>query len=230
MNDAVGSPRIAERTRVNSASNRRSKGIAMRALAAAVAALFLVLLVASSGFASSGHPVAAGRVTVAAVDPSLVVGRGAQLGITEQEAENADTNGTVLAYDPSAYTLAGEASGRQAVVLHGGQYVAFTLTQPANAVTIRYAIPDAANGGGIDAPLTVGVDQNGGGRGDTHPQTITLTSKYSYLYNLYPFTNDPNAGLLYPDWWVTECQCVPGTTTPSWRQKPFRPMHFYDEQ
>jgi alpha-1,3-glucanase-like protein len=169
-------------------------------------------------------------VTIAGVDPSLVAGRGAQLGIVEQQAEDAATNGTVLPFDTSAYTLSGEASGRRAVSLTPGQNVAFTLTAPANAVTIRYALPDAPGGGGIDAPLVVGVDHNGDGLGNTHPQTITLTSKYSYLYNLYPFTNDPAAGLLHPDWWVTECGCVPNTSFPSWYTTPFRPMHFYDEQ
>ena len=168
------------------------------------------------------------RVTVAAIDPSLVAGRGAQLGIAEQEAENATTNGTILPYDTTAYTLSSEASGRQAVKLMPGQSVAFTLTQRANAMTIRYAIPDAPNGGGIDAPLTVSVDHNG--RENTHPKTVTLTSKYSWLYNQYPFTNDPNADLLHPDWWITECSCVPASTTPPPTiTKPFRPMHFYDD-
>jgi hypothetical protein len=167
-------------------------------------------------------------VTIAAVDPSLVAGRGSQLGIVEQEAENATTNGTILPYDTTAYTLSSEASGRQAVQLAPGQSVAFSLTQRANAVTIRYAIPDAPAGGGIDAPLTVSVAHNNSK--NTHPQTITLTSKYSWLYNQYPFTNDPNADLLHPDWWITECSCVPASTTPQPTiTKPFRPMHFYDD-
>ncbi|HEX4679253.1 MAG TPA: glycosyl hydrolase family 28-related protein [Gaiellaceae bacterium] len=171
------------------------------------------------------------RVTVAALDPALTAGRGIDLGIVEQEAENADTNGTILPFKTDAYTLSGEASGRQAVQLAPGQYVAFTLTQPADAVTIRYAIPDAPSGGGIDAPLTVGVDRNADGLGNTHPQRVTLTSKYSDLYNQYPFSNDPNAGLLHPDWWITECSCVPAFTTPApVITTPFRPMHFYDEQ
>ena len=60
---------------------------------------------------------------------------------------------------------------------------------------------------------------------------MTLTSQYSWLYNQYPFSNDPNAGLLHPDWWITECGCVPAATTPTPTiTKPFRPMHFYDEQ
>jgi hypothetical protein len=201
----------------------------LRARAAVVLAAAAVLSIVASGVANAAEAQAAAGVTVAAVDPSLVAGRGAQLGIVEQEAENATTNGTILPFDSAAYTLSGEASGRQAVKLAPGQFVAFTLTQRANAITIRYAIPDAPTGGGIDAPLMVGVNHIG--QGNTHEQRITLTSKYSYLYNQYPFTKDPNAGLMHPDWWITECGCVPAFTTPAPTiTKPFRPMHFYDEQ
>jgi len=179
----------------------------------------------ATAYASTG---ATSPVTVAAIDPSLVAGRGAQLGIVEQEAENATTNGTILPYDTSAYTLSSEASGRQAVQLAPGQSVSFTLTQPANAVTIRYALPDAPTGGGINAPLTVNVGHNG--HDIAFPQTVTLTSKYSWLYNQYPFTNDPNAGLLFPDQYITECSCVPDQTTPApIITTPFRPFHFYDD-
>src|SRR3954452_25292556 len=95
-------------------------------------------------------------------------------------------------------------------------------------MTVRYSIPDAPGGGGIDAPLTVRLDQRGGGSAS---QTVTLTSRYSHLYNLYPFSNDPNADILHPDWWVTECACVPNATMPPpVFPKPFRPMHLYDEQ
>jgi Pectate lyase superfamily protein len=60
---------------------------------------------------------------------------------------------------------------------------------------------------------------------------MTLTSQYAWLYNQYPFTNDPDAGLLHPDWWITECSCVPADTTPAPTiTKPFRLNHFYDEQ
>src|SRR6202165_1698975 len=209
-----------------SGSRRRTR---LRAAAALWLAPAVVAAAMASGVASAGAAQASPRATVAAIDPLLVKDRGAQLGIVEQEAENARTNGTILPYDTTAYTLSGEASGRQAVQLAPGQFVAFTLTHRANAMTIRYAIPDAPNGGGIDAPLGVSIDHNG--HGNTHPQTITLTSKYSYLYNQYPFTNDPNAGLLHPDWWITECSCVPAFTTPAPTiRKPFRPMHFYDEQ
>ncbi|NUT42541.1 MAG: mycodextranase [Thermoactinospora sp.] len=163
-------------------------------------------------------------VTRAALDPAIVAGRGARVGFAEQEAENAATDGTVIGPDRAAYTLPAEASGRRAVRLTPGQHVEFTLPAAANAITVRYSIPDAPGGGGITAPLDVAV--NGKRRA-----TMTLTSQYAWLYNQYPFTNDPDADLLHPDWWITECSCVPNATTPAPAiTKPFRPSHFYDEQ
>ena len=189
--------------------------------------LALAVVVGTGGAASAhGRPPAPTPtpVTRAALDPALVAGRGATVDFVEQEAEKAATNGTVIGPDRTAYTLPAEASGRSAVKLAPGQYVEFTLPKAANAITVRYSIPDAATGGGITAPLDVTV--NGGGK-----RTMTLTSQYSWLYNQYPFSNDPNAGLLHPDWWITECGCVPAATTPTPTiTTPFRPMHFYDEQ
>jgi hypothetical protein len=186
------------------------------------AAAFTVLAVALG--VASAQARAATPVTRAALDPALVSGRGADVAFLEQEAESATTDGAVIGPDRTPYTLAAEASGRKAVRLSPGQHVEFTLPRAANAITVRYSIPDAPGGGGITAPLDVTV---GGG----HRRRMTLTSQYAWLYNLYPFTNDPNADVLHPDWWITECQCVPGSTSPPYQvTKPFRPNHFYDEQ
>ncbi|HXR70425.1 glycosyl hydrolase family 28-related protein, partial [Actinocrinis sp.] len=204
-------------------SHRPGRPRRTAALAAATAAT------AGLGIVFGGPALAAGgsaptAVTRAAIDPALVAGRGANLGVVEQEAENAATNGTVIGPSTTAYTLPAEASGRSAVNLTPGQYVEFTLPSAANAITVRYSIPDAATGGGITAPLAVTVN------GHEH-RTMTLTSQYAWLYNEYPFSNDPNAGPLHPDWWTTECSCVPDQTTPTpVFPTPFRPNHFYDEQ
>ncbi|MCU7723101.1 right-handed parallel beta-helix repeat-containing protein [Actinoplanes sp. KI2] len=193
------------------------------AITAAVAA-GVALAVGATGTASAKAPASnlpAG--TRAALDPALVAGRGATVGFTEQEAESAPTSGTVIGPGRSAYTLPAEASGRSAVQLAPGQWVEFTLPKATNAITVRYSIPDAPTGGGRTAPLAVKVGKDA--------RTMTLTSQYSWLYNQYPFSNDPNAGLLHPDWWITECGCVPSATTPApVITTPFRPNHFYDEQ
>jgi hypothetical protein len=204
-----------------------------QAVAAGAAIASALALVAVGGGAAQAHGKPSGptttptKVTTAAIDPSLTAGRGADLGITELEAENGTTDGTVLAPSRDAYTLAAEASGRSAVSLKAGQYVQLTLPKATNALTVRYSIPDAPDGGGITAPLTITA-----GSGITAlTKSVTLTSQYAWLYNQYPFSNDPNAGILYPDQWITECGCVPDQTTPTPTvTTPWRPNHFYDEQ
>ncbi|MGJ7418125.1 glycosyl hydrolase family 28-related protein [Streptomyces cinereoruber] len=210
-----------------SRSGRGARGGRRAALAIAALALSTSVLldgVAAAGTGDRGPAARGPVVTRAALAPELVAGRGATVAFDEQEAENAATTGTVIGPDRTPYTLPSEASGRSAVRLTAGQHVEFVLPRAANALTVRYSIPDAPGGGGITAPLDVAV----GGR---HRTTMTLTSQYSWLYNQYPFTNDPRADLLHPDWWITECACVPAATTPAPEiAKPFRPTHFYDEQ
>ncbi len=89
------------------------------------------------------------------------------------------TNGKVLG--PGLYfgQLALEAEGRKAVILAGqGQYVSFTLTAPANAVTIHYAIPDAPQGNGLTEPLSLYVNGQ-------MTASLSLTSVYSWVYGPY---------------------------------------------
>lgn len=187
-------------------------------------AVCAAVVIGSGVVSATSHAAPAPVVTRAALDPALVAGRGADVAFLEQEAENAPTTGTVIGPDRTAYTLPSEASGRKAVRLAPGEHVEFTLPKAANAITVRYSIPDAPTGGGITAPLDVTVNGK-------HRKTMTLTSQYAWLYNQYPFSNDPNADLLHPDWWITECACVPSRTTPApVVPKPFRPSHFYDEQ
>ncbi|MFI0900374.1 glycosyl hydrolase family 28-related protein [Streptomyces sp. NPDC020983] len=201
----------------------RRRAVVTVAAVTAAAAAFGVLGAGAAAARTRAQPQGTPHVTRAALDPALTAGRGASVGFAEQEAENAVTNGTVIGPGRDAYTLPAEASGRSAVTLRPGQYVEFTLPGAANAVNVRYSIPDAPQGGGITSPLKVRVG------GTT--KTMTLTSQYAWLYNLYPFSNDPGAGILHPDYWVTECGCVPQDTTPApVFAKPFRPNHFYDEQ
>jgi Pectate lyase superfamily protein len=181
-------------------------------------------IAATTGAAVAYAAAPAPDVTRAAIDPALTAGRGADVPFAEQEAENEVTNGTIIGPSTQAYTLPAEASGRSAVSLAPGQYVQFTLPAAANAINVRYSIPDAPAGGGITAPLDVRVN------GSYH-KTMTLTSQYSWLYGQYPYDNDPTEGDNIPTDYAVECQCVPADTVlePVF-PAPWRPQHFYGEQ
>ncbi len=159
----------------------------VRALSAAV-----VTALAASGLAvaaaAAPSTVTTAVSTVSAPSALRVDGRGATVPFTEQEAESAATNGTVIGPDRTARTLAGEASGRTAVTLSGqGQYVEFTLTAPANAIDVRYSVPDNSAGTGIDSSIGLYVD-------GTKNRDLALTSRYAWYYGSYPFTNRPGDG------------------------------------
>src|SRR6266853_753686 len=112
--------------------------------------------------------------------------RGATVPWTTYEAEDMTNTGTVLG--PGYGLLEGESSGRKCVELNAtGQYVEFIAQQAANAIVVRYSLPDSSDGKGVDS--TISLYQNG-----TFIQKLPVTSKYSWLYGDYPFTNSPSAG------------------------------------
>ena len=120
--------------------------------------------------------------TIAALDPAVAAGRGAPVPFVEYEAENGVTDGTILGPDRTFGSIAAEASGRRAVRLAAGKRLAITLAAPANALTLRYALPDGAKGS-----IGIYVD-------DRRVATLAPTSRYSWFYGRYPFTNDPANG------------------------------------
>ena len=103
------------------------------------------------------------------MSPFDVSARGATVPFTEYEAENATTTGSVVGPDHTQASLASEASGRRAVALNQGQYVEFTLTAAANAMDVRYSVPDGREG-------SLSVYVNGSKAGD-----LPVTSRYSYI-------------------------------------------------
>ena len=136
--------------------------------------------------AGTGGDVLVDSVAVAGQTP--LAARGATLPYTEYEAESGTTTGTVLAADRTYKTVQSESSGRRAVRLNAtGQSVSVTLTQPANAVAVRFSIPDTADGAGQTAPLALYA--NG-----AKVKDLSLTSAYSWVYGDYPFTNVPSQG------------------------------------
>ncbi|MFJ6697349.1 CBM35 domain-containing protein [Streptomyces sp. NPDC091272] len=125
---------------------------------------------------------------VAATGTTANATRGATLPYTSYEAEAGTTNGSTIGPDRTYLTVASESSARRAVVLdQTGEYVQFTLTRPANALTLRYSVPDNAAGTGSNATLSLYA--NG-----TQVRDLALTSKYSWVYGAYPYTNVPSQG------------------------------------
>jgi Predicted solute binding protein len=116
-------------------------------------------------------------------------GSGATLPYVEMEAHSASTNGTIQGPDYQLGDLASDAVDRTIVQLTSGKFVQFTLPQSANSINLRYSIPDAASGGGINASLSIYIN------GVKQTQHLQLTSKYSWLYGT-PAFSDCNAN----DW------------------------------
>jgi hypothetical protein len=107
---------------------------------------------------------------------------------TTYEAEGMKTTGVVLGpkYDPNVVET--ESSGQKCVKLAAtGEYVEFTAGANANALVVRYSLPDAEEGGGTRADLDLYVNGQ-------KVRTLALTSKYSWLYGTYPFSNQPARG------------------------------------
>lgn len=120
---------------------------------------------------------------------------GADMPWTSYQAEAMKTSGVVLgpAYGP--FRIENESSNQTCVQLAAGEYVEFIVQAPANAAVIRFSLPDAPDGSGLSDTLT--LTRNGEKITD-----IALTSRFSWVYGDYPFTNAPADG---------------------------RPRHFYDD-
>ena len=113
---------------------------------------------------------------------------GATVPWTTYEAENMATTGTVLGPQYGPNVVASESSGRKCVQLNAtGQYVQFTAQAAANAIVVRYSVPDSADGVGTDS--TISLYKNG-----AFVAKLPVTSRYSWLYGAYPFSNTPANG------------------------------------
>jgi len=146
------------------------------------------------GLNTIAYTVGASAAPNVAVDALQVAGdaalaaRGATVPYTTYEAEDGRTNGAVIGPDRTYGTPAAEASQRKAIRLEAdGAFVELTSAYPANAVVVRFSMPDAPGGGGTKGALDVYVGQE-------KRTTLALTSKYAWVYGGYPYGNDPGQG------------------------------------
>ena len=89
-------------------------------------------------------------------------------------------------YDPNSVET--ESSAQKCVKLGAaGEFVEFTAAANANALVIRYSLPDSKEGGGTSTSLDLYINGE-------RVRVLALTSKYSWLYGKYPFSNRPSDG------------------------------------
>jgi len=122
-----------------------------------------------------------GRTATATPAPAVnspVNGRGATVPFVELQAEDAQTNATILGPSRTRYDInhiEAEAIGRKAVLLSKtGDFVSFRAPAAGNSVLVRLSIPDAVAGLGIDS--TIGVYING------VRENLPVTSRFSWVY------------------------------------------------
>ncbi|MGA7711136.1 MAG: glycosyl hydrolase family 28-related protein [Rhizomicrobium sp.] len=115
-------------------------------------------------------------------------GVGADIPWTTYPSEDMKTTGTVLHPKYGPFLVEMESSNQTCVKLTAaGEYVEFKVRSAANAMVVRYSLPDSPDGDGINS--TLDLYRNG-----SLLRQVPVTSKYAWLYGDYPFTNDPKAG------------------------------------
>jgi hypothetical protein len=127
---------------------------------------------------------------ISLVSASSRLARGAGVTFDEYEADDGTTNGVLLAPNHSIGSFSSESSGRRSVRLGSkGQYVEIKSAQKANSVVVRYSIPDAPQGNGANASLSLYI--NGAFR-----VSLNLTSRFSWVYGGWdiPYSKDPSNG------------------------------------
>jgi hypothetical protein len=113
---------------------------------------------------------------------------GADLPWTSYPAETMKTSAAVLgpAYGP--FRVENESTKQTCVELGAaGDFVEFIVRAPANALVVRFSLPDAPEGGGLDDKLA--LYRNGKKVAD-----LALSSRFAWAYGEYPFSNDPKDG------------------------------------
>lgn len=125
---------------------------------------------------------------VAVEGGQALAARGATLSYQEYEAEDGSTNAVVSGPSRDYRSIEAQSSGRKLVTLNRtGDYVSWVAAQAANALVLRYSLPDAPAGGGIDRTLSLYVN-------DVKVRSLKLTSRYAWNYGDFPYSDDPARG------------------------------------
>ncbi|WPJ97025.1 hypothetical protein SH580_04800 [Coraliomargarita algicola] len=125
--------------------------------------------------------------------PVDLKGRGAKITWTEYQAEHGDFQGVLIGPSTELQDPASEAVGRMGVKLEQtGDRVSWIAEADADGLELRYSIPDAPKGGGMDATLSLYIN-------DEKSECLALTSRHAWIYGEGHsasrfWTDDPNNG------------------------------------
>jgi hypothetical protein len=120
-----------------------------------------------------------------ALCPAVAVAMpGADMPWTTYEAEKMATTGVIMGPNYGPNMVEAESSGQQCVLLNTNEHVEFQAQAAVNAMVVRYSLIDAQKGGGLDSSLSLFLNGK-------LVRKIPITSRYSWLYGNYPFSNDP---------------------------------------
>ena len=104
------------------------------------------------------------------------------------EAEDADSIVAPAKPDAIYMTMEAESSQRSYRTLQTvGDSIHFNAKSNFNRVTLRYSVPDSADGKGASHQISLLI--NG-----TLARKLSLTSKYAWVYGDFPWSNDPKDG------------------------------------
>jgi hypothetical protein len=150
-----------------------------------LAALIAYAAACNGGHGTAPHDAATTDTPVIDAAPDAAPSAAANT-ITRYEAESQQLLGSaaiVGAADLSSRSqgdLGGEASVRRAVTLaNPGDGISFAAAAGANAIVVRYSLPDLPTGGGQTTPLTLTITS---ATQTLLSTTLTLTSRYAWGY------------------------------------------------
>lgn len=123
-----------------------------------------------------------------AVVAGVLTAAGATCPWITYEAEEGVTNAAIHGPSRKYLTPEAEASGRRFVRLDAvGEFVEIRAKRRANTIVIRYCIPDAKCGRGIET--TLGLFING-----KFERKLQLSSRHAWVYGDFPWSNKPSKG------------------------------------
>lgn len=112
---------------------------------------------------------------------------GAAITYQQFEAEQQETNAQVVTDETAYFTPGSEASGKSYVRMEKtGDNISFVTTAECDSLIIRFSIPDSPEGGGREESLTLWTGNK--------KQSILLSSKLSWVYGAFPWSNTPSEG------------------------------------